>query len=440
MSNDPSEVALRRASMLLEQRRFEAAQSELRRCLADDPDNASAHALLSLALSQDDRIGDRARTPEHREQLVAATDHGRLAIAADPNDAIGFYAVAVSMAARGDHAAAIEAGRSAIALDPYDPSLYAVVSASMLNSRQFKPALETAEAGLKVDPEHGPCTNLRSLALDRMGRGGDALDAAGAQLRRQPDDAQAHAAVGFAHLNRGEHRQAQESFREALRLDPTDEFARSGMIQAINSGNPFYRILHRYFVWISRLDQRVAFGLMIGIWLLANGLDDLAVRLPALAPYTQPILMVYLLFALSTWIASPLMNTLLRFHPFGRHLLNGRERWTSNLIGGLLALSLVVGIGGWILGHFVFGLIGLVYGMILSVLVAASMSMRTTQQRALFGAASVGVALLPWIGLGLSLTAEAPGVVMGRYVSLFFYGCLAIQILSQVIASRTPRF
>ena len=280
MSNDPSETLLRRASMLLEQRRFSDAQGELRRLLADDPENVGAHSLLSMALSQDDRIGDMARTPEHREQLLTATQHAQLAIAADPNDSIGFYALAVSMSARGDHAAAIDAGQSAISARSLRCGFLRGGFRGDVAVTSVCRIFGTAEQGLRVDPEHGSCTNLRSLALDRLGRGSDAIDAARAQLSRQPDDSNAHAAVGFAHLNRGEYKPAQESFREALRLDPTDEFARSGMIQAINSGNIFYRTLHRYFVWISRLDQRVAFGIMIGLWLLANNLGNIAARFP----------------------------------------------------------------------------------------------------------------------------------------------------------------
>jgi tetratricopeptide (TPR) repeat protein len=424
MSTDPSDILLRRASMLLEQRRFEDAQAELRRLLADDPENVYAHALLSLALSGDDRIGDLARSPEHREQLMTATRHAELAIAADPNDAIGFYALATSRLRRGDHSAAIEAGQSAIALDPYDADYHCVVAAALLRSRKFADALAMSESGLQVDPEHGGCTNLRSLSLERLGRGGDAIDIARAQLSRDPDDSTAHAAVGFAHLNRGEYKQAQQAFREALRLDPMDEFARSGMVEAINSGNFFYRTLHRYFVWIGRLDNRMAVGVIIGLYLLVNGLNQVAVRNPAIEPFVQPLLMLYLVFAISTWIASPLMNTLLRLHPFGRHLLNGNERWTSNFIAVLLVLAMITFAALFSLIGFAAGMIGAVYWLALAVLVVATMRMPTGQTKVLVGVASVVVALLPWLG----------------QVQYFIYGCLAIQIGSQILASRQPRF
>tara|TARA_A100001391_G_scaffold108434_1_gene72874 strand:+ start:1750 stop:3024 length:1275 start_codon:yes stop_codon:yes gene_type:complete len=424
MSNDPSETILRRASMLLEQRRYSAAQSELRQVLAENPEHTYAHALLSLALAQDERVGDAARTPEHREQLIESTRHAESAIASDPNDSLGFYALAFSRLQRGDCPAAIEAGQTAIALDPYDADSYAIVAGAQLQSRHYAEALETAEQGLKVDPEHGSCTNIRSLALERLGRGGEAIVAAQAQLSRQPDDSTAHAAVAYAHLNQGEYKEAQLAFREALRLDPTDEFARRGMIEAINSSNFFYRILHRYFVWMGRLDQRVAFALMIGFYLLIQNIDRLADAVPFLAPYTSVIVMGYVIFALTTWIASPLMNTALRLHPFGRHLLNGKERLTSTLIAILMGCALLSLAAGLIWFNLTYAMAGVMYCFLLSVFVVATMNMPTRAGRIGIGIASAVVAILPFAGMFL----------------YFVYGSLAIQLGSQMLAARSRAF
>ncbi|SMP53961.1 Tetratricopeptide repeat-containing protein [Neorhodopirellula lusitana] len=423
MSVDPQEMLLRRAAMLMEQRRFEAAQSELRRVLAENPEHTYAHALLSLALAQDDRIGDDARTEEHRDMLRDSTHHAQQAIASDPNDAIGYYALAVSWHKRDDFDAAIEAGNTAIGLDPYDADAYAIVAASLSRLRRYDETLETVERGLAVDPEHGGCSNLRSLALERLGRGEDAIASAEAQLKRNPDDSTAHAAVGFAHLNRGEHKQAQLAFREALRLDPTDEFARSGMIEAINTGNIFYRTLHRYFVWIGRLNPQTALMIMVGLWLLVNNMDSIAERVPFIAPYTTAITMTYILFALTTWIAKPLMDMLLRLHPFGRHLLNGPERLTSNLIGVLMAFAALSFVAGIALSSINVGMAGVVYCFLLAVFVVATMRMPTKKLKIGVGIASGIVAMMPWIGA----------------IPLFIYGSLGIQFGSQMLASRTQR-
>ena len=49
---------LQRASLLLEQSRFDLAEKEIRRALASDPDNAMSHALLGLCLANSEKFDD----------------------------------------------------------------------------------------------------------------------------------------------------------------------------------------------------------------------------------------------------------------------------------------------------------------------------------------------------------------------------------------------
>jgi hypothetical protein len=53
---------------------------------------------------------------------------------------------------------------------------------------------------------------------------------------------------------------------------------------------------------------------------------------------------LYFLFVLTTWIAGPLSNLLLRFDRFGRLVLHRHEVISSNLVAGCLALAVVGGI------------------------------------------------------------------------------------------------
>lgn len=78
-------------------------------------------------------------------------------------------------------------------------------------------------------------------------------------------------------------------------------------------------------------------------------LDSLAEAHPWLAPWVLPISIAYLLVALLSWILMPVFNTMLRFHPFGRHLLNRDEIWASNLVAGALVSGLVFAPLVWLL-------------------------------------------------------------------------------------------
>lgn len=438
MSADPSQHVLQRASLLLQQRRYDMAHRELRNLLADDPENVAAHALLSVALSQDERIGEDARTEIHREQLRLATHHAEQAVALEPGDPSGHYAMAIAALRRNRHRDAIAAAEQAIRLDPHDADYHAALSMAEMGRRNFSAALSAAEQGLSNEPEHARCGNLRALALDRLGRGGDAIATAGEQLRRNPESSHAHAILGFAHLNRGEHRQAKEAFREALRLDPTDEFARQGMIQAIHTGNPVYRWLFYVLSWLGRLDARVSFALMIGLYLLVNNIGVIANQLPFIEPYQSVVIMAYLIFALTTWIATPLMNMLLRLHPFGRHLLNGPERWTSNLVAGAIGSGLILML---VLGSLVSletGFIALVYFMIVAVMVCATMQMPFPRQKWIIGGLSVVALMLPVAGL-VAAVVLGDDRIFGGSLRFFIYGVLGIQIGSQIWAAQPRR-
>ena len=58
-----------------------------------------------------------------------------------------------------------------------------------------------------------------------------------------------------------------EHFREALRLNPNMEWARQGILEALRARNPIYRVMLRYFLWMSRFRGKVQFGIVIGGWL-----------------------------------------------------------------------------------------------------------------------------------------------------------------------------
>jgi len=79
---------------------------------------------------------------------------------------------------------------------------------------------------------------------------------------------------------------------------------------------------------------------IIGLWLAVRVLGKLAREYPALAPWITPIIVLYMVFALFTWIGSPLFNLILRVDRFGRLALSREETIESNWIGGLLLAGL----------------------------------------------------------------------------------------------------
>lgn len=326
-----AEHLIQRATLLMQQGRFPLAEETLRQALIGAPDHAPIHAYLALCLAQD------------RDRLPAAEQAAAQAVHRDPTSPLSFYALTVVRAERGQLSSALESIATAIQIDPENAEYYGLQASLWARQNQWTQALRSAEQGLAYDPDHSSCSGLRSLALERLGRVTDALGEADRAIRHNPDSADAHASRGWALLNQGDYRAAQVSFREALRLEPANDFARSGMISAINSGNFLFRWFSRIFQFLSRLDSRWQIGLVIGAWFLMRTLNQAAQNNPSLAPWVLPILGLYLLLVLMSWIMQPLFNTALRFHPFGKYLLSHREKWASNLISGTLAWGAATG-------------------------------------------------------------------------------------------------
>jgi hypothetical protein len=164
-------------------------------------------------------------------------------------------------------------------------------------------------------------------------------------LAREPENTLSHANQGWALLHGGDHRQALTHFREALRLDPMQDWARAGIVEALKARNPVYRLLLRYWLWMSRLtdeEQWETVAILASGW---RALRAIARAVPLLYAVVFPLSLVYRFFSVLTWTARPLFALTLRFDWLGRLALPREEYRASNWI----AACLLVAGGGTIL-------------------------------------------------------------------------------------------
>jgi tetratricopeptide (TPR) repeat protein len=235
--------------------------------------------------------------------------------------------------------------------------LYGLKASIFTQLQRWREAVNAADEGLALDPEHSTCLNVRAQALVMLGdKAGAALTVQDA-LRKNPDDPWIHANQGWASLHANEPTKAAEHFREALRLDPTMEFARAGIIEALKARNFLYRLMLRYFLAMARLPSQARWGVIIGVFVVQRLLSSLGNNNPALAPYTIPILAVIVGFAILTWLSYPLFNLMLRVDSFGRHALSAEERKGANLLGGTLLVALA-----FLAAYFIWGSDSLLWG------------------------------------------------------------------------------
>jgi tetratricopeptide (TPR) repeat protein len=300
---------IERARLLIHQARYELATKELHKAIAADPDDPIAHALLAVCLAEQKKF-DQAYA-EARQAAHLAPDLPYVQ-----------YVLAFVRFQQDLLAEAEQAVNKAIELDPWDADHFALLAQIKYQQKRWQDALEAAETGLEIEAEHVTCANLRAMALNRLGRGEEAGRALEDALAQDPENAFTHANRGWTALQRGDAKKALEHFRESLRLNPTNDWARAGMVEALKARYFVYRLILKYHFFMSRLSGRSQWFVLIGLYFVAR-----------IIPF---LFIPYLIFVFLSWTSDPLSNLLLRLNRYGRLLLTKEEIVASNFVGGLI--------------------------------------------------------------------------------------------------------
>ena len=247
-----SDEHFQRALVLFEQSRLDLAEPEVRLALADDPDNAFAHALLSICMLE-------------REDWNGATDEARTAVRLAPESPFAHATLARVLASRQYLDEALESVEESLRLDPTDADTYALLALIQTERRDWSSALHAAEQGLEHDAEHVGCNNARAMALTKQGRTSEAGNTLAAALGRDPENPMSHANLGWTSLHAGDNKKAARTFPRGSSTRPHDEdWARAGLVEALKARNPIYGLMLRYFLFMGSLSRRVQWGLVIG--------------------------------------------------------------------------------------------------------------------------------------------------------------------------------
>ncbi len=321
----------RRGQLLSEQGRHDLAEREFRGALAQDPNDADAHARLAICLLEGTK---------DRRKLEEALREATQAVGLAPDWAFSHYVTALAHDRLDSPGEAMRAAKQARDIEPDNPHYHTLIGQLLLDRYDWQGALDAAQQALALDPESVPANNLRAVALTKLGRKQEAGATISEALRRNPENAITHANMGWKLLHEGRAKEASHSFREALRLEPGNEWARQGLVTALKARNPIYGLFLRYALFMGRLKPQVQFGLMIGMLFLPRAIRAVTKTNATLEPYGRWLLIVYTTLVVSTWLADPLFNLLLRLHPLGRHAVNAREKWQGSVLGVFIVLSL----------------------------------------------------------------------------------------------------
>lgn len=415
---------LQRATVLIQQERWELAEEQIRLSLASQPDDSYAHALLAICLTE-------------RKQYDAAEAEARQAVHLGPAEDFSHYAHARLLFERNRFKEAAAAIEQAIQCNPTDADYHGLLAAIHFNEKRWQECLTTTENGLQFDPEHIGCNNLRAMALVKLGRRVEAGLTIDAALQRNPDNSDTHANRGWALLESGDRRKALEHFKEALRLEPTNDWARAGIVEALKAANPAYSLALRYFFWMSRLSTRTQWIVVVGGYLGNRILSDVRRSHPNLAPWILPVQIAYIAFALLTWLADPLCNLLLRLNRYGRLALSEEQTTASNWVGGCLLFSLL-GVGIWAISGFQFlYLLGAIVSFGLALPVAAIWKCREGWPRKVMAIFATGMGVLA-AAILLAVVGGSAELAMSL-LSAFGIGFIACPWLTNALVVARPR-
>ncbi len=354
---------LDRARLLINYGRYSDAQNEIRQYLTFDPNDGEAHTLLAIVYLNLTKTDDAKAAIE-------------TAISLAPSEAYNFYIYSKVWFQKENTLKAEQTIREAISINPFSAEFFAWLAQIQLRKKDYTDALESANEGLAVEPDNINCLNIRAVALTKLNKKQEAFETIQDALTGDPENSMTHANTGWSMLEHGDQKAALLHFTESLRLDPNNEWAKGGMVEALKARYFIYRMFLRYMFWIGNMKGNKQWMVIIGFYLLVQVLQYVGDTYPQLQYFIIPIVVLYSLMAFSTWIIQPVFNLLLRLHPQGKYVLTPEESRTSVFVGfsmligalALLTLPFVADENG----PLALGVFGITYSMPLANLYRTS--------------------------------------------------------------------
>jgi tetratricopeptide (TPR) repeat protein len=408
-----------RARLLMEQRRYKEAEKELQRNLSSDPNNTDTLCLLSICKSEDKKY-------EEAEKLI------KIAISLDPAYPYLIYVYAKILLDQDKNREAEKNIREAIHLEPHNADYFGLLAAIYLNQKEWDKALEFANKGLEISPDNLSCLNIRSTALLKLNKKEESYTTISEALNYDPENAITHTNLGWGLLEKGEHQKALVHFKKALQINPESDFAKHGMVEALKARYFIYSLFLKYAFWIGNMKGKAQWGILLGFYVGSRVLKSIAASNPTLKPFIMPVVFLYILFAISTWIIAPLSNLFLRLNVYGRYALSRTEIITSNFVG----ISLVIGLTAFITYLFLpeelFFMVG-IFGLSMMIPLASMLGPEGKKGRLILIGYTSALGLVGVAALVLTLMGNSSGESLGI---LYLVGIMLYQWVANAVMTR----
>lgn len=399
----------KRAQILLEQGRYVEAEKELGLALSLEPQNAEIYNDLAIC---------RAEAKDYPQALQLV----ERAITLEPENADFLYCYSRILFLSDRSKEAKQSIQEAISMHPYAPEYFNLAGRIAFDEGNYTQALAYANDGLEIDAENINCLNLRSSSLLKLNRKEEAFSTIHDALYFDPENPYTHANLGWTTLEKGKANDALLHFRNALKIEPSNQWARSGMVEAMKGRYWIYNWFLKYTFWMNKNGKNFQWFFIIGFMLLS--------RL-AKAVY-PPVIILFVMIALLSWIMYPLSNLFLRLNKYGRYALSKEDTLVSNLVGSSL-LVFIAGLGTYISIQQEWALALTFFGFTMMIPLSSMLNPSKTRNKKILVAYTV---VLGITGLGaiLALALQNP---LGELFSIsYVLAIFAYQWIANFLVAR----
>ena len=199
----------------------EAVLLYIRKALALDPTSAYLNTKVATILARGRKIADA---------LIMA----RNATLFDPNYEEAYTLLGRIYTVTGSRTKAIEAYNRSLELKPDDRDLYIFIGSLQASEKLFPEAEKTFEKMIAKFPEEKEGYFYLGKVYVEDNRFDKALEVFRSLMEKRPDSAgQVHIELGGIYMQQKKYREAEEEFREAVKLDPLSIPARLNLGQAL---------------------------------------------------------------------------------------------------------------------------------------------------------------------------------------------------------------
>ncbi len=277
------------AERLIQAKRPEEAEKELRRALTQAPDDSDLHLTLSRAFMAQERV------PE-------AEEAAREAIACEPGHDGAHLMLGIALRLQGRNSEAETHILEALRIAPGHAYAHLVYARLMYRTGHIDKAERLARESLRLDPDEPDAHQLLTYIEVERKRQAAAQHESRQSARLAPQDTGSIFAMAVAASRSGHPFRARRLFREALALDPSHEDLEKAYLEADRQCR-WIGLPHYFF---SLVVDRIPGG-SIGLW----GLFMVALYSSRALGYGEhPVLIAcavfYIGLCLYTWVADPL--------------------------------------------------------------------------------------------------------------------------------------